>query len=167
MQPVEIERKFLIAMPDPAWLNAQEGVKREEIAQTYLRADPGEERRVRRKSAQGRDVYVKTTKRAISDVKRVEIEEEISREEYAALLLEADPARRTIEKTRFRFLHAGHLLEIDVYLFWEDKAILEVELEDEREEIRLPQEIRILGEVTDNPRYKNAALAKAENLSSL
>ncbi len=167
MQPLEIERKFLIAMPDSAWLLSREGAQCEEIAQTYLIAELGEERRVRRKSAQGTVVFVKTTKRAISGAAREEIEQEITREEYAALLLEADPNRRTIEKTRISFPYAGHLLEIDLYPFWRDKAILEAELLDEREELRLPQEIRVLQEVTDDPRYKNAALAIAQDPSAL
>ena len=41
-----------------------------------------------------------------------------------------------------------------------DKAILEIELRDEDEEVRLPQEIRVLKEVTNDPEYKNAALAR-------
>jgi len=163
----EIERKFLVAMPDPSWLWAQEGVRCAQITQTYLRSTGEEEVRVRRRSEQGIDTFVRTAKRTLSGIKRVEIEKEITREEYAALLLEADPARRTIEKTRYSFRCAGHVVEIDIYPLWRWQAILEVELADEREALTLPKEIRILCEVTDDPRYKNAALASAEDLSAL
>lgn len=166
-QPFEIERKFLIEYPDFSWLGAQTEMKREEIAQTYLLCAEGEERRVRRRFADGKAVYVQTIKRPFSGAKRIEIEEEITKARYDALLLQADSSRRTIEKVRFSFPYAGHALEIDVYPFWGDRAILEIELSAENESISLPQQIRIIREVTDDPRYKNAALAQAEDPHAL
>lgn len=51
-------------------------------------------------------------------------------------------------------------LELDIYPFWKDKAILEIELASEDEEISIPNEIKIIKEVTDDENYKNANLAK-------
>ena len=48
----EIERKFVIDMPDADFLRAQPGCEEWTIAQTYLTAQPGETRRVRAEALQ-------------------------------------------------------------------------------------------------------------------
>ena len=154
----EIERKFLIRYPDISWLESLAGCQRINIVQTYLAQEDGEAR-VRRWETDGDVLYYETVKRKISEIKRQEIEREITEDEYCALLSRADPQKRPIEKTRYRLPYAGRCLEIDVYPFWQDRAILEVELEDDNEDIRLPEGIRVIREVTGDDRYKNASLA--------
>lgn len=154
----EIERKFLIRYPDISWLESLAGCQRINMVQTYLASEDGEVR-VRRWEANGEVLYYETAKRKISGIKRQEIEREISEDEYGSLLTHADPQKRPIEKTRYRLPYAGRCLEIDVYPFWQDRAILEVELEDDDEDIRLPGGIRVIREVTEDDRYKNASLA--------
>jgi len=158
--PLEIERKFLIEYPDMAALCAMPGAVCAQIVQTYLLAPDGDEIRVRARTQDGCTRYVKTLKRRIDDVKRIEIEEEIPPQTYLALLKQADSARRPIEKTRCCLPFAGHLIEIDVYPFWNDRAIAEVELHDEHETVLLPDCIRVIREVTGDIAYTNAALAR-------
>ena len=158
--PFEIERKFLIRYPDIAWLEDQPGCRRIEIVQTYLIADEGEESRVRRRRTLGCEEYVQTTKRRVSDIRRVEIERVINQEEYERLLLQADPACRPIEKTRYCLQHADQLFEIDVYPFWQDQAIMEVELHGEDNAIHFPPQLHVIREVTGDVRFRNAALAQ-------
>ena len=50
--------------------------------------------------------------------------------------------------------------EIDIYPFWNDKAIMEIELRDENQEYVLPSNITVIKEVTDDDEYKNSSLAK-------
>ena len=50
--------------------------------------------------------------------------------------------------------------EIDVYPFWKDKAIVEIELRDENVPIVFPDMLKVIREVTDDESYKNASLAK-------
>ena len=52
------------------------------------------------------------------------------------------------------------MFEIDVYPFWKDRAIMEIELDDEGQEIVFPPEIQIIAEVTTDRRYTNSSLAK-------
>ena len=73
--------------------------------------------------------------------------------------MEADPAKRPIRKTRYCLTYDNQYFEIDVYPFWPDKAIVEIELSDENAGIHLPKELKIIKEVTDDPGYQNAALA--------
>lgn len=159
-EPLEIERKFLIAYPDVKWLNSQPHCQRIEIIQTYLKSNEHEEVRIRQRGLDGHYIYFQTTKRKIDDVKRVEIERRLSEREYLRLLMNADPTRRQIRKDRYCLTYENQYFEIDVYPFWQDQAILEIELSDEKTEIRFPKQIQVIKEVTDDAAYKNAALAK-------
>lgn len=159
-EPFEIERKFLIEYPDITWLENNPTCQRIEIIQTYLRSSADEEVRVRQRGCDGNYIYVKTTKRRVSDIKRVEVEKRLSQREYLSLLMDADTTRRQIRKTRYCLTYQGQYFEIDVYPFWDDKAIVELELSDVNQEIIFPDQLRIIKEVTDDDSYKNASLAK-------
>ena len=155
----EIERKFLIAMPDREMLESFPGASRSEIIQTYLKCGEGESRRVRKSSSGGNSVLTLTVKKHITSIRRIEDEREISQSEYERLLAEADPDRRRIIKTRYRIPFGGELLEIDIYSFWDDRATLEIELESEDATYSLPSWVNVIKEVTEDPRYTNSALA--------
>lgn len=155
----EIERKFIIGMPDMSELSAMEAYTESKIRQTYLDAPAGVTHRVRERVYQGKTVYTENTKIRIDRMSCRESEGEITRERYEALLREKKPGTRTLEKTRVTFFFAGHTLEIDRYPEWRDSCIMEVELEDRDEKILFPDLIRILREVTGNKSYTNASMA--------
>lgn len=159
-EPFEIERKFLIQYPDIRWLESIPNCQRIEIIQTYLTAKEGEEVRVRQRGMDGNYIYFQTTKKKVSDVKRVEIERRLSKDEYLKLLMDADSSKRQIRKTRYCLTYENQYFEIDVYPFWTDKAIVELELSDENTEIVFPEQIKVIKEVTEDENYKNASLAK-------
>ena len=158
--PYEIERKFLIEYPDLAWLESNPLCHKVDIDQTYLKSDPSEEIRVRRRGENGNYIYYETHKRSLNGMKRMSTETRLSKSEYRRLLKNADPNRRTIHKKRYCLTNDTQYFEIDVYPFWDDQAILEIELRDENTEIRFPENIHVIREVTDDPAFKNAALAK-------
>ena len=159
-KPFGIERKFLIEYPNMKWLQQQPGYKKIEILQTYLQTDDDSEVRVRQRGVDGHYVYFKTIKRTISDIKREEIETHISKDEYVTLLMDADPKKRPIRKTRYCFIYENQSFELDTYPNWKDEAILEIELSDENQPIQFPKEIQIIKEVTIDEQYKNAKLAE-------
>ena len=159
-EPYEIERKFLIEYPDVSALEKLPNCQRVEIIQTYLTAPAGEESRVRQRGIDGNYIYFQTTKKKVTELKRVEVERRLSKDEYLRLLMDADPACRPIRKTRYCLTFDNQYFEIDVYPFWKNKAILEIELADESAEIRFPSQIKVIGEVTDDDAYKNASLAR-------
>ena len=159
-EPLEIERKFLIRYPDVKWLESMPNCRKVDIIQTYLLANPGDELRVRQRGENGSYIYFKTLKRRVSDTARVEVEERLSQNEYLRLLMEADPAKRPIRKTRWCLTYDNQYFEIDLYPLWSDQAIVEIELRDENEEIRFPKELSVIREVTDDEQYKNAKLAE-------
>lgn len=157
--PLEIERKFLIEYPDTARLTALAAGDVSAISQTYLVAEKGVSERVRARTRGGVTVYTHNTKIKLNAMKRIELEDEIDRAAYDELLRRADPACRTIEKTRYCVREGGFVWEIDVFPFWSDKAFLEVELPREDTPVAPPAFVRVLREVTDDNRYTNHALA--------
>lgn len=159
-EPMEIERKFLIEYPDIKWLESLPNCRKVDIIQTYLVSGNGDELRVRQRGENGSYICFKTRKRLIDGMKRIELEERLSQEEYMRLLMEADPTKRPIRKTRYCLTWDNQYFEIDVYPFWKDRAVAEIELSDENTPIRFPKELKVIREVTDDPAYKNAALAE-------
>lgn len=157
----EIERKFLITYPDVALLASWPGMTRFEIIQTYLLSAPDNEVRVRQRTEQGISRWFHTVKRG-EGIKRQEEEREIGQVEYQTLLAQADPTKRVLRKTRYCLPYRGKLLEVDLYPFWQDQAVLEVELEHEEDLISIPPELTVLREVTGDMAYKNAVLANTD-----
>lgn len=156
MKNLEIERKFLIKMPDIKMLEVLPDIGRADITQTYTTVGV----RLRKWTEQGRTTYIKTVKKHLSDLTRIEEESEISAEEYNSLMLLADPERNSLTKTRYRYPFKGKLIEIDVFPFWERQAFCEIELKGEDEEFSLPDFIEIIKEVSADKAYRNYALTK-------
>ena len=159
-EPLEIERKFLIRRPAEAALAAH-SEKRLQLRQIYLKKDEkGESRRIRESRRGDAVSYTYTEKERLSDTVRIEREREITAEEFAALLAEADGDRRPIEKERCCVPLGARTLEIDIFPFWSRQAFCEVELESEDEPVTLPDWIEVIRDVTADKRYTNSALAK-------
>ena len=159
--PLEIERKWLIRMPDLALLR-EKAERVIDMEQVYLKGGaPGVSMRVR-KSAEGDKVtYHRNEKQRLSDTVRIEREEEIDEAHYKILLGFGDPTLRKIKKTRYCVPIGGGLTaEIDVFPFWSDRAFCEVELPAEDTPVTLPAWLCVVREVSDDKRYTNLALAR-------
>ena len=158
--PMEIERKYLISRPNLRTLEQMPNCERVDIIQTYLKSDdPDEEIRIRQRGSNGHYIYFMTRKKA-SGLKRVEIEKRLSQEEYLTLMVDADPAFRPIHKERYCLSENGLYYEIDIYPDWKDKAVMEIELHDEKQEIIFPEGVDVIREVTGDPAYSNHELAR-------
>jgi CYTH domain-containing protein len=159
-EPVEIERKFLVEAPSPAVLAAL-GATAVEIEQHYLEVSPEREVRIRRRGAGRHAMYYRTEKARRSAAVRVETEAAISRHEYDRLLPAALPDRRPIRKVRHCFAAGGAYWELDEFTSHPGLWLLEVELGDEGDEVRLPDGLSVIREVTGDPGFSNASLALA------
>jgi len=151
--PTEIERKFLVA--DAAWRNAAR-VPGRLLRQGYIGAAAAGGPVVRVRIA-GEAGYL--TIKGPGLLSRDEFEYPIPLADAAAMLgrLCAPPV---ITKTRFRVDHAGLAWEVDVFDGHLAGLVLaEVELTAPDQEFARPAWAG--AEVTDDPRYQNAALARA------
>ena len=155
----EIERKFLVRMPDTEKLSIK---KKFDILQTYLNnGENNSQRRVRRIAENGNIRYIYTEKLFLTDITRKEMEYEINQNEYNRLIVQARADYAPINKTRYCFDYHNQLFELDVYPFSDSLAVMELELDSEKQEIYFPDNVYVIMEITGNPDYSNASLATA------
>ena len=154
--PFEVEHKYLIEYPDLHFLESLPYCTKVEIIQTYLISQPGTQIRIRRRGSDGHYIYYRSEKRHLTDTRRVEVEERLTKDEYEKELKNADPEVSPIQKTRYCLAEKNRYYEIDIYPQWTHQAILEIE---SRQEVALPDYIKVIREVTGDKRYSNYALA--------
>lgn len=157
---IEIERKYIIHMPDAELLSAFRGYTVSRITQTYLNSGDGSTLRVRKREYDDHTSYTETRKIRIDEMSVEELEREISEEEYLFLIDSPREDSSPITKTRHTFEYMGHTVEVDMYPQWSHFCIMETELESRDEEVSYPSVIKIFCEVTGDKRYSNAAMAK-------
>lgn len=156
---LEIERKFLVELPDISALDVKRKIT---ITQTYLtRGKDDSQRRVRRICENGSVKYTYTEKIFLTPVTRKENEFEISEETYNDLLIQTDSSIAPVQKTRYCFNYNDQLFELDTYPFSGVLAIMELELGSPEQEIDFPDNVCVLKDVSADAAYSNAALATA------
>ena len=158
--PVEIERKYVIRMPDLDALARQDGYTVSEIEQTYLESEPSVTHRVRKRLYKDRVVYTETRKVRIDKISSFEDERQIDEMEYQELLGKIKNGTHTLIKTRHTFVFSGQIFEVDIYPEWERSCIMETELESRETVVEFPDFIRIIKEVTGEKKYSNAAMSR-------
>ena len=157
----EIERKYIIAVPDDGEMRKMPDYGESEITQIYLASPDGETHRIRKRVYPDRVVYTETKKVRIDGMSCEETEREISGEEYLALTERRDESRTPIEKRRVIFRFGDQLFEVDLYPGWKKTCILETELRSRGERPPFPAFLRVIREVTGVKGYSNADMAKA------
>jgi CYTH domain-containing protein len=157
---LETEKKYLISMPDTAALLSVPGAYKEDIEQTYLFEKEGRSRRLRKTVRNGAITYIYNEKETITSATRLETERYLDADEYERLKNEADPIRNVIFKTRYTVPDLGFVYEIDIYSFSRNRAILEIELENENLCPPIPFYLHVLREVTKEKAFSNRAIAK-------
>ena len=157
---LEIERKFLVALNvDFLLLPKEQAVTN--IQQTYLKKIiPNVQRRVRMRTHDGNAMYIFTEKIPQRPGVRIEREEIIGLREYLTLLQERDPRRSIILKDRYSFVWAQQYFQLDNFHSPMPLTLLEIELPHEKTHIELPPFLKIIRDVTEDPRYSNSSIAK-------
>jgi CYTH domain-containing protein len=158
---IEIERKYrLRAAPDPVVLR-DHGAVALRLEQVYLAGEPPG-RRVRRiQESDGTVEHRLTRKERLRDFAFREEERVIDADEFEALLAQADPSCRWIRKIRHVVPHGTQKLEIDVFEVPAGLVLLEVELATDDEVVELPGWLDDWVDVTGDPAYLNANLARS------
>ena len=157
---IEIERKYVISMPDISLMQAEDGYTSSNIEQIYLKSSPRVTHRVRSRTKDGVTKYTETQKMRISGMSAYEDEREITENEFLNLRESIDPDTTPIIKTRHTFLYRSQLFEIDIYPNWQSCAIMETELPSEETIIEIPPFINIIKEVTGIKAYSNASMSR-------
>ncbi len=148
----EIERKFLVL--SDGWKGAATGSK--SLQQGYLSSNAKATVRVRTRDD---DEAVVTIKGAVRGMSRTEFEYDVPVADAREMLVMAEP--HVVKKRRHIVPFAGLTWEVDVF---EGRhaglVIAEVELDSEDQHVELPDWVG--AEVTDDDRYYNASLSRAD-----
>jgi CYTH domain-containing protein len=129
-----------------------------DVEQIYLPADSGAERRCRRQVGGGYVTYTVTEKRSGSDpLVRHESEAIVGYDAWQDAEASGGPR---VHKRRHVFVHDGQRFELDELLEPRQAWLLEVELASPDDEVRLPDFLVIDREVTDDPGWRNAVIAR-------
>ena len=156
---VEIERKFIIKLPNLAVLKELSSYTESEIEQIYLDSPCGRTHRIRKRNRGGKCSYTETEKIRIDEISAFENEREITKEEYLALSKRQKSGTHPIIKRRLTLEYDGFVFEIDVYPEWEKTCIMEVEMPKREANPALPPFIEVVEEVTGKKEYSNAKMA--------
>ena len=154
-KPLEIERKYLVEMPDLKALEAIPLCRGVEIQQAYARDEDNKNMRLRKRGADGCYAYIKTQKMRLTDTTRIELESRITEQEY----LDGIKGCPVLSKKRYLIVSGGKYFELDVFPFWEE-AVLEIELKNADEEFSFPPFLKIIREVTFDKAYRNSVIAQ-------
>ena len=147
----EIERKFVIDRLPDGMLGQREGTR---IHQGYLLLEKERELRIRK---MGQDHHSMTVKQG-QGLQRLEQECAISSEQFD--MLWPLTAGRRLVKTRYCLQQRDHLWEIDVFAAnLSPLVLLEVEFATVEQSREFAAPGFVAFEVTEDPAYKNAALA--------
>lgn len=157
---IEIERKYIIEKPEMEKLLSIKGVSVSSIVQIYLEAPTGVTRRIRSRSYSDGTRYFETVKRRIDEISAYEDEREISEAEFIEKSKEIKKGSAPIRKERIAFSYNGKTLEIDIYPEWDKTAIMEIELNSRDEEIKVPDFLKIIREVSGEKQYSNASMSE-------
>jgi CYTH domain-containing protein len=157
--PLEVERKFLIRPFDVERHVEMHQVI--DIEQVYLmHQNPEEGPRIRKRGQNGSYVYYWTFKRNIENGIRIEKERQIDVREYEWSLQFQIPGTQAVKKERICFVYKNQYFEYDRFQTPPDLHLLEIELTDMNDRFELPPYIEVVREVTNDPAYFNANLAK-------
>lgn len=171
MEKLEKERKFLVKFPS-SWSKLSEmfdnliDIRR--IIQIYLTADKGEQAARIRKTVKGltgntNTVYHINKKQPVEPGVHREKEQEISSKQYQDLLNKSSKDKVPIEKTRFVFKYKDQVFELDVFKnTLKGLAILEIELKNIKDKVKLPKFLKLIKEITKDKRFSNFNLASKD-----
>ncbi len=159
-EPIETERKYRVS---PQFTISALGAYQEiDIEQFYLVSpDQSEELRLRRRMQWGESVYFETRKRPGPDPSsRIETERMITASKYESGRCLKVPGTRFVRKKRICFVYDNQYFELDCFQDPElSFCLLEVELVEPGQEVRLPPFLTIEADVTGRKEYGNRALA--------
>src|SRR6476646_3084786 len=146
----EIERKFLVSDP-PDEIGTQPATH---IRQGYLSIEPAEVR-VRSRDDEQHELTVKS----VGGLTRTEVSVALTPEQFEELW---PLARRSVEKDRSTYGVGGWTAEVDVYTGkLAGLLVVEIEFPTEDDAAGFTPPSWFGPEVTDDPRYRNSALAGA------
>lgn len=154
-----VEKKYLISMPDVEQLIKNKQCRKVHVKQHYIIDETRQEKeKIVLRRENNKNFYYKVVKK-----NKVKYSNSITADKYINKLEDENKKFYHIHKDRYYYIFDSRCIKIDVFPFWKDKAILEVDVLNDRENIKFPKFVHIIEDVTDNEAYKNYYLAEEYN----
>lgn len=158
--PSETTRKYLIEYPDIDYIMSRTSCCMSYMMQTYLVSpSPDIERRILQVGQDGDFVYYYAEKQLVASGEHAEKEEHIDEKKYLRLMMDADTRFHQLSKRRLCFVYKSQSFELDLFPFSNERAIISVELTAETQNVLLPDFIKVISDITDDPSYRSYSLA--------
>ena len=161
-QPLVLEKKFLLSNPNDLILRSLFDLcsaVRVRIFQDYLAGNEEESVRAWTRES-GATIYFHRKKSNAPGVERFCQEKIIDKTEYERLLTNADPACKTIKKTRYYFVYGDQYFRLDIF---DDikEYLLEIQPTLVHQEIQIPEFFGEVRDVTDDYTWYNYHIARS------
>lgn len=161
-----IERfsKYLIEVDDELLerLSKEDNYSVSRIVQHYLTSDNGFERRIRRRERDGDVLYSYSEANYLSTNERIKVDRVLTERQYNDYSHQIDKSLHETDKMRYAFINNGSFFKLDVFNFDTSKGILSTESTADDNEIKIPDYVKVIKDVTGDVNYKNYFLAKAQ-----
>lgn len=160
----EVFNKYLIEVNDDVIANMalQQNYTTSHIIQHYLKSPEGIERRIRKRERQDSVLYSYSEARYLSTNERVKSDRVLSERQYYDYLADVDEALNVIDKDRHSFILHDNFYKLDLFSFDKTKGILSVQVTKDNKDVKLPDYVKVIKDVTEDVNYKNYYLAKSQ-----
>lgn len=131
------------------------------IVQHYLKPENASERRIRVRQTGDEKMYLYSESNFLASNERIKTDRILTEREYKDYLKYIDPEINETRKQRYSFIYNDLFYKLDVYDFDTTKGILAIDYPAEYRQLPIPDYVKVIKNVTDDPSYKNYYLAKA------
>lgn len=161
-KPIERFSKYLIEVNDELLqqLAKQDNYSTSHIVQHYLTSDNGFERRIRLRERDGDVLYSYSEANYLSTNERIKVDRVLTERQYNDYKHQIDKSLNVTDKMRYSFINNDNFFKLDVFNFDTSKGILSTESTADESEVKIPEFINVIKDVTGNVNYKNYHLAK-------
>ena len=162
--PVEKFNKYLIEVDDRLLerIKSEANYSTSHIVQHYLLSENGYERRIRSRE-RGQDVMFSYSEaNYLSTNERIKVDKILTERQYKDYFHEVDPELNVIDKMRYSFICDDIFFKLDVFDFDHSKGILSIDQPTDGREVKVPEYITVIKDVTGDINYKNYYLAKSQ-----
>ena len=163
-KPIEKFKKYLVEYDEDVLKKVKQetNYSNVHITQYYLTSVQGVERRIRRREKAGNVLYYYSESRVLSTNERIKKDRILSERQYFDYVPEIDNKLKPIDKERHSFIFDNHFFKLDIFNFDKTKGLLSLQLPEDGQ-VKLPEYIKVVKEVSDNTDYKNYNLAQSEH----
>ncbi|MBO7697478.1 MAG: hypothetical protein J6S38_00425, partial [Erysipelotrichaceae bacterium] len=128
----------------------------------YLRPENGHERRIRMRKTGDVVMYSYSDAKYLSTNERIKTDSVLTERQYNEYFMQVDKNLNVLDKMRYSFIDDDSFYKVEVFDFDKTKGILAVDVPLDGSEIKIPDYIHVIRDVTDDVNFKNYYLASSQ-----